>query len=77
MKNWKDDAECRDADPDMFFPPEGVNIREARAVCARCPVQEQCLEYALKHNIEFGVWGGMSRREREILARKGGLRVVV
>ncbi len=57
--------------------PEGVNIHQARAVCARCPVQEECLEYALKHNIEFGVWGGMSRKEREQIARKRGIRVVV
>jgi len=77
MENWKDKAECLDADPDIFFPPEGVNIHQARAVCARCPVQEECLEYALKHNIEFGVWGGMSRKEREQIARKRGIRVVV
>lgn len=77
MENWKDKAECLDADPDIFFPPEGVNIREARAVCARCPVQEECLEYAIKHNIEFGVWGGMSVIQREQLARKRRLRVAL
>lgn len=70
MENWKTQARCLDADPDIFFPPEGVNIREARAVCATCPVQEQCLEYAIRNHIEYGVWGGMSVRQREILARK-------
>lgn len=77
MNNWKDDGLCRDADPDVFFPSDGVNAFEAKAICARCPVQEQCLEYAMKHDIEFGVWGGLSRSQREMLARKRRLNVVV
>lgn len=70
MGNWKTQARCIDADPEVFFPPEGVNIREARAICATCPVQEQCLEYAIVNKIEFGVWGGMSVHQRERLARR-------
>jgi len=68
--NWKMEAACLDADPEMFFPEDGYSIREARAICARCPVQEQCLEYAMKHSMEFGVWGGLSVKERARLSSR-------
>jgi WhiB family redox-sensing transcriptional regulator len=67
---WRMQAACFDADPDMFFPHDGQNIRDARAICSRCPVQEQCLEYALRNSIEFGVWGGLSVRERERMSAR-------
>jgi len=62
---WKTQAACYDADPDIFFPDIGENIREAREICSRCHVQEQCLDYAMRNHIEFGVWGGLSVKERE------------
>lgn len=70
MENWKMKARCLDADPEIFFPPEGVNIRMARAVCLTCPVQEECLEYAIKNRIEYGVWGGLSTSQRGIIAKR-------
>lgn len=68
--NWMTKAKCREYPTDLFFPEVGVNIGPIRQICAACPVQQECLEYALKHNIEHGVWGGTSRAQRETLARK-------
>jgi WhiB family redox-sensing transcriptional regulator len=63
---WRNDAICTQVDPELFFPAKGDTwtAREARIICLRCPVQKQCLEYALRHNEQFGVWGGMTERER-------------
>ena len=66
---WKDHARCVDTAVDFWFPGRGAtNLVEQRKFCAPCPVREQCLEYALEHNIKFGVWGGLSERERRRLA---------
>ena len=63
---------CRNYPPDTFFPSDGVGVDRARKICnADCPVKERCLEYALEHRIEHGVWGGTSERERRrILVRR-------
>jgi len=62
---WVDDAACRASSPDLFFPSAGRNgDREAKAVCARCPVRSECLAYALRTQQLDGVWGGMNSRER-------------
>ena len=58
---------CAQTDPELFFPEKGGSVREAKAVCARCPVRAQCLEHALAHGERFGVWGGLSERERRRL----------
>jgi len=58
---------CAQTDPELFFPEKGGSVREAKAVCAGCPVRVQCLEYALAHDERFGVWGGTSERERRRL----------
>jgi WhiB family redox-sensing transcriptional regulator len=63
--SWKEQAECLDADPDIFFPEPGSNGLDAKRVCARCPVSDECLEYALVYNITDGVWGGASAVQRE------------
>jgi WhiB family redox-sensing transcriptional regulator len=57
-------------DPAIFFPNDGVGVLEAQRVCAGCPVKEHCLEYALVHRIDHGVWGGASERERRRILRK-------
>ena len=70
---WQDDANCLGVDPDFFFPERGASTREAKAVCAGCEVRADCLEYALVNGEKFGIWGGMSERERRRLRRQRAL----
>ena len=58
---------CAQTDPELFFPEKGGSVREAKAVCAPCPVRAQCLAHALAHDERFGVWGGLSEPERRRL----------
>lgn len=67
QKSWADDATCAQADPEAFFPERGGSVREAKKVCARCEVRAQCLQFALDNDERFGVWGGLSERERRRL----------
>jgi WhiB family redox-sensing transcriptional regulator len=66
---WRGHAACRGGDPDRLFV-RGAAQREAKLVCFGCPVRTQCLAEALDHRIEFGVWGGMTERERRALLRR-------
>lgn len=66
---WVSDAVCGQTNPDAFYPEKGGPVHAAKAVCASCPVTEQCLQYALEHNERFGVWGGTSERERREMRR--------
>ena len=67
---------CRMYAPSTFFPSDGVGVDKARKICASCPVKNECLEHALGHRIEHGVWGGCSERERRrILKRRRDLAV--
>lgn len=66
---WATEAKCLNADPDVFFPEKGGSTREAKRICAECTVRVACLEYALEHDERFGIWGGMSERERRKLKR--------
>jgi WhiB family redox-sensing transcriptional regulator len=73
--DWRHDAVCREADPELFFPvgstgPALLQIEEAKAVCRRCPVMGQCLQWALESRQETGVWGGMSEDERRAMRRR-------
>ncbi len=56
-------------DPDLFFPAQGESLAQAKAICAGCPVRQPCLEFALEQREVFGVWGGLSERERRTLRR--------
>jgi WhiB family redox-sensing transcriptional regulator len=67
-RNWRAAARCRAADAEGLFVP-GARQREAREVCRACPVRTECLAHALDQRIEFGVWGGMTERERRALLR--------
>ncbi len=67
--NWKQWALCAQTDPEAFFPEKGGSTRLAKKVCALCDVSTQCLESALKNDERFGVWGGLSERERRKLRR--------
>ncbi len=67
---WMAQGKCRDVDPATFFPSDGVGVDVARRICATCPMQAPCLEYALHNRIDHGVWGGASERERRRIARR-------
>ena len=67
---WFDSAACLQADPDAFYPEKGGSSRAAKRVCHTCPVQAECLSYALANDERFGIWGGMSERERRQLKRR-------
>ena len=66
---WQDFALCAETDPDAFFPEKGGSTREAKRVCAACPVADECLTHALEHDERFGIWGGLSEMERRELRR--------
>lgn len=66
---WQDRALCAQVDSEMFFPEKGGSTREAKSVCARCEVKDECLSYALENGERFGIWGGLSERERRRLQR--------
>ena len=67
---WQSDAICAQTDPEAFFPEKGGSTREAKRVCLSCDVRSECLEYALAHDERFGIWGGLSERERRRLKRR-------
>ena len=64
---WRERAACRGADLGVFFPGRGESAEPARQICARCPVRQPCLDYALTHGILHGIWGGLSERKRRAL----------
>lgn len=67
---WMRDGNCRNYPPAAFFPSDGVGVDAARRICASCPVQDRCLEYALTNRIDHGVWGGSSERERRRILKR-------
>jgi WhiB family redox-sensing transcriptional regulator len=66
---WHERALCAQTDPEAFFPEKGGSTREAKRVCGSCDVRVDCLEYALSNDERFGIWGGLSERERRRLKR--------
>lgn len=73
--DWRHRAACLDEDPELFFPigvtgPALAQVAEAKKVCQRCEVREQCLAWALDNGQDHGVWGGMSEDERRSLKRR-------
>ena len=72
---WRGDAICRDTDPELFFPVGTtgqalLQIDRAKQVCGECPVQPDCLQYALDTNQDAGIWGGTSEEERRSIRRR-------
>lgn len=72
--DWREHAACRDQDPDLFFPigdagPALQQIDDAKAICHRCPVTEECLRFALATGQDYGIWGGLTADERRALRR--------
>ena len=66
---WQEEALCAQTDPEAFFPEKGGSTREAKRVCVGCDVRAECLEFALRNDERFGIWGGLSERERRRLKR--------
>lgn len=74
--DWMERGACRDTDtPELWYPPPGGSTLPARQVCTACPVQQQCLNFALSHQEVHGVWGGVSERKRATLAKQRHARV--
>jgi len=71
--SWQEFSNCLGVDPDLFFPERGASTREAKEVCRGCVVREDCLEFALANGEKFGIWGGMSERERRRIRRQRAL----
>lgn len=84
LRDWRNQATCRDQDPDLFFPVGGdsalhgrartgvvqVQIAQAKTVCARCPVRFECGSWALDTGQDYGVWGGFDEEERRVIRRR-------
>ncbi|NNN16124.1 MAG: WhiB family transcriptional regulator [Acidimicrobiaceae bacterium] len=74
FQNWREGAKCKDVDPAMFFPvgvtgEAEVQIINAKRYCSDCQVQNLCLEFALRTNQEYGIWGGKDEEERRAIRR--------
>ncbi|MEU1184629.1 WhiB family transcriptional regulator [Streptomyces sp. NPDC005820] len=79
MDDWRQHAACRHEDPDLFFPigtsgPALMQTQQAKAVCRRCPVRQQCLDRAMDTDQTLGVWGGTTEAERRALRRNATAR---
>lgn len=70
VRDWQKEALCRQTDPEVFFPEKGGSTREAKKICHGCEVRLKCLQYALDGDERFGIWGGLSERERRKLKRR-------
>ena len=68
-EQWQERGLCAQTDPEAFFPEKGGSTREAKRICQGCEVRDRCLEYALANDERFGIWGGLSERERRRLKR--------
>ena len=68
---WQQHAACVNCAGEVdFFPARGESVRDAKAICAVCPVKRECLDFALRLKVAHGVWGGLSERERRSLRRE-------
>ncbi|GGV04135.1 WhiB family transcriptional regulator [Streptomyces spectabilis] len=67
---WQEQALCAQTGPDFFFPDPGSSVREAKRICRLCDMRSACLAYALDNDERFGVWGGLSEKERQSLRRE-------
>lgn len=75
LDGWAARGACRHSDPELFFPltsagPAAGQVTSAKAVCARCPVRSECLDFALESGQDSGVWGGTSEDERRLIRRQ-------
>lgn len=66
---WMDQALCAQTDPESFYPEKGGSTREAKKTCEQCLVRAECLDWALANDERFGIWGGLSERERRAISK--------
>lgn len=71
---WKERGRCAEADPEVFFPEKGDNPLAAKSICGRCEVKDACLQWALRTDERFGVWGQTTPNERKALRKRAGIR---
>lgn len=69
-ESWRDDALCAQVGGDIFYVDKGESTAPAKAVCAMCAVRLDCLDWAVRNDERWGVWGGLSERERRRLKRE-------
>ena len=69
-RDWRERSLCAQTDPEAFHPEKGGSTREAKKVCLNCEVREECLQWALDNDERYGIWGGMSERERRKLKKR-------
>ncbi|MEU4145751.1 WhiB family transcriptional regulator [Streptomyces parvulus] len=67
--DWQEEALCAQTGAEFFFPEPGSSVRDAKRICALCPIRTACLDFALSNDERFGVWGGLSEKERLELRR--------
>jgi WhiB family redox-sensing transcriptional regulator len=81
VENWRADAKCKGLNTELWFPPREKELYktiadQAKNVCfgrdgrPECPVRKDCLLYSEDMNEQYGIWGGLSHRERNALKRK-------
>ena len=75
-ERWRDEALCAQVDPEIFFAEKGGTPAPARRVCAACPVQAECLAYAVADDSLHGIWGGLTERERRKVRQTGVMPVM-
>lgn len=68
--DWTERARCQGLDPEQFFRRGVAQSRGAIRICGGCPVKEDCLQYAIDHEVDFGVWGGLTERQRRAHQRR-------
>ena len=67
---WMAQGNCSNKPTELFFPSDGTGVEKAKNICASCPVKQTCLEHALSHRINHGVWGGCSERQRRRIRKE-------
>jgi len=74
-ETWYKDGLCLSQEQDIFFPERGASTRKAKAICRTCPVIEDCLDFFVRHEQEYGIWGGVLQNSRRILIKQKSNRV--
>ena len=64
---WQDGALCAQADAEAWFPEKGGSVKAPKKICGACPVRADCLEYALENRFTYGIWGGLTERQRRAI----------